>query len=750
MSKILVAGLARSGTSTLFANLQHIFAAAYQDHRFVYEPYLWDPDTFDDFYEHYGNRFNTTASLHLEGMYVHGKTPLFLSDTHQLHDHFIHTVIFPNHRHNVLAKAIRANGRLECFLNAVSDLKIILIIRNPLDSINSLVARFSYFGDEFHPSDKDRFLNEITAHHTLDPNLSPESDEIALSRLWWRHMTDAALDVARRYKDRVYVVPYEVYHDDKHRALQRLCAFCDLPISDLPTKHLDQASGPVTTQVHLAQADVSSLAELNRYYWNTLCPEYLQVHLAQADVSSLAELNRYYWNTLCPEYLPADEFDQDQWVNYLNEKYQNASGQPYLREIDTQQTSLAIRRSTRRREQQHLKESKHQTPKQPLRANHALLDETTQLVQSLQDLKYRHWQVQNQIKSTQKSRLLNALGPVAGKVKKALEDIKTTMRIGRQPLDITCVITNYNNGASLRRAVMSVLYQEQPVTQILLADDGSTDGSKDLIQSLANEFPSINSIFRDRNLGPGLNRHLALSEATTTFVTHLDGDDYFALNKIKREAGVLRDDLDAVAFSDILLEFPDRMPRLKVTEPCAQFSSRAQRVLAIATRQTPPPRDMLLSKELYMKAGGYNSVARIYEDWDFKMRLAHICKDWRYSGGLGTHYTRHSSGLSAQDEQTHLYWQLYAIAANFEWLCDYLDHENLTKLLEAVYPSSTNPALVGEYSKFIDAVRTQNINLVTCKTLFKTFFDQAPVRPKSNDISRHFELMRNWLKQEVS
>ena len=58
------------------------------------------------------------------------------------------------------------------------------------------------------------------------------------------------------------------------------------------------------------------------------------------------------------------------------------------------------------------------------------------------------------------------------------------------------------------------------------------------------------------------------------------------------------------------------------------------------------PRDMLLSKELYIKAGGYRHELSIYEDWDFKLRLSSLVSTWIYTHQIGTIYVQHSTGLS--------------------------------------------------------------------------------------------------------
>lgn len=92
---------------------------------------------------------------------------------------------------------------------------------------------------------------------------------------------------------------------------------------------------------------------------------------------------------------------------------------------------------------------------------------------------------------------------------------------------ISCVITSYNNGKWLRQCVESVLAQSRQPEEIILADDCSTDGSRELIRSLADAHPTIKAVFRDANLGVAANRDLAIRAVSKDLVTTLDGDDFY-------------------------------------------------------------------------------------------------------------------------------------------------------------------------------------------------------------------------------
>ena len=74
---------------------------------------------------------------------------------------------------------------------------------------------------------------------------------------------------------------------------------------------------------------------------------------------------------------------------------------------------------------------------------------------------------------------------------------------------ISVVIPTYNRRDLLKRALVSVFAQSLPPTEIIVIDDGSTDGT-DLM--IAKEFPSV-SYYRQENAGVSSARNLGIDLA---------------------------------------------------------------------------------------------------------------------------------------------------------------------------------------------------------------------------------------------
>jgi glycosyltransferase involved in cell wall biosynthesis len=228
---------------------------------------------------------------------------------------------------------------------------------------------------------------------------------------------------------------------------------------------------------------------------------------------------------------------------------------------------------------------------------------------------------------------------------------------------ISCVIVSYNNGKLLEEAINSVVRQARPVEELIVADDGSADGSRQLIEAMSHKHPNIKPILRDRNLGVSANRDLAIREARGDFITCLDGDDYFLPGKIEAEARAVDRRFDVIAFSDV--RWVDKTNNRFRTGIVADFAGLgpSDRVRWLLTRTRQAPAAMLMPKEAHLRIGGYNHALRTYEDWDYILRLAAQPFRWAYSGaeGLAAHP---AGGLSRQPSLEHMRDELRVLRMN--------------------------------------------------------------------------------------
>jgi GT2 family glycosyltransferase len=116
--------------------------------------------------------------------------------------------------------------------------------------------------------------------------------------------------------------------------------------------------------------------------------------------------------------------------------------------------------------------------------------------------------------------------PPERKTPGAIEDNNVN---GSMPL-ISIIIPTYNGERFIREAIESVLAQDYPALEIIVVDDGSVDGTQQLIDSLSAD---IRYYRQAQNRGPAAARNVGIRDAAGEFIAFLDVDDCWPEGNLK-------------------------------------------------------------------------------------------------------------------------------------------------------------------------------------------------------------------------
>jgi len=181
---------------------------------------------------------------------------------------------------------------------------------------------------------------------------------------------------------------------------------------------------------------------------------------------------------------------------------------------------------------------------------------------------------------------------------------------------ITAVIPTYNAARFVVQAVESVLAQTTVPSQVIVVDDGSSDGTADCLAPCRGCIQYI----RQPNLGVSAARNRGLSEARNEIVAFLDADDVWHPQKIEIQAEVLRHRSDIGLLGARSFEWPAaEFPALSVQTP-PQLEAITWRQLVTCSGFSTST--VVARRKALIDAGAFDPGMRRAEDRDLYIRVA--------------------------------------------------------------------------------------------------------------------------------
>lgn len=215
-------------------------------------------------------------------------------------------------------------------------------------------------------------------------------------------------------------------------------------------------------------------------------------------------------------------------------------------------------------------------------------------------------------------------------------------------LRLSVVIPAYNAARTIRSAVASTLNQTQPVLEVIVVDDGSTDATAEVVAGI--EDPRVRLVPR-ANGGPSAARNTGIAAADGDCVGFLDSDDLWLPMYAERATGALQRSANAgFAYTDAYL--------------FNEESGLVKRGTAMDALDPPPPdRESfliaLLRRNFVFTAaavpaavlavvGGYDEQLAMSEEYDLWLRILIAGFDPVWMGGPLALYREHPGQSSRQ------------------------------------------------------------------------------------------------------
>ncbi|HSH42226.1 MAG TPA: glycosyltransferase family A protein [Arenicellales bacterium] len=178
---------------------------------------------------------------------------------------------------------------------------------------------------------------------------------------------------------------------------------------------------------------------------------------------------------------------------------------------------------------------------------------------------------------------------------------------------VAVVVPTHDRAAVLGRALESVLEQTVRPAQCLVVDDGSSDGTADLVRR---SFPEV-SYLKQPHRGVSAARNLGIRHARAPWVAFLDSDDCWLPGKLEQQLDALDGTDFAICHSDeIWIRHGRRVnPMRKHRKRGGWIYRHCLPLCAIS------PSTSMVRRELLEEIGGFDESLPACEDYDLWLRL---------------------------------------------------------------------------------------------------------------------------------
>ena len=126
---------------------------------------------------------------------------------------------------------------------------------------------------------------------------------------------------------------------------------------------------------------------------------------------------------------------------------------------------------------------------------------------------------------------------------------------------ISIIVPIYNEEENLRKCIESLINQTYKELEIILINDGSTDKSKEIIESFKDKrIIAINK----KNTGISDTRNIGIGKSTGDYIMFVDSDDYLELNCIERLIETAEKENSEIVMFNYYLETPSKRIEIKL------------------------------------------------------------------------------------------------------------------------------------------------------------------------------------------
>jgi len=180
---------------------------------------------------------------------------------------------------------------------------------------------------------------------------------------------------------------------------------------------------------------------------------------------------------------------------------------------------------------------------------------------------------------------------------------------------VSVIIPTYNRESHLVEAIESVLDQSFQDFEVIIVDDGSTDGTAQIAEKYRNNL----TYYYQKNKGPAAARNFGIKQAHGTFIAFLDSDDLWLPKKLETQINLIKTNPQIrICYTDeIWIRNGVRVNQKKVHRKYSGWIFPRCLPLCIIS-----PSSVIIHRDVLDKVGLFNEDLIVCEDYELWLRIS--------------------------------------------------------------------------------------------------------------------------------
>ena len=232
---------------------------------------------------------------------------------------------------------------------------------------------------------------------------------------------------------------------------------------------------------------------------------------------------------------------------------------------------------------------------------------------------------------------------------------------------ISVIVPVYNTEKYIKKCLDSILIQKSVELEIIVVNDGSTDGSADILRKYEASFPSIIRYYEKINGGLSDARNYGIEKATGDFLCFVDSDDYIAEDLFESISMYLAKDIDLVKYKCIKVDENSNVIE-KVDGPVFENKTGGEAFNTLySTDVLLEPAWLYLYRKEYFLENKYRfPVGRTHEDWAIVPFIVLNAKSVVSTEYYGYYYVQSSNSITRNNSDEKIRKRAYDMLEHYD------------------------------------------------------------------------------------